>query len=230
MEKVIIYTDGACSGNQNENNLGGWGVVLKHGDKMQELFGGSVNTTNNKMELQGAIEGLKALNNTNVSVEMYLDSNYVLQGITSWINNWKKNGWKTASKKPVENKELWIELDELKGEFADIKFVKVKGHNGVELNELADKLANKGIDSVRVSGIKDEVKKEVSVNQPKTVSYWEKLKLQVDNLELMYEQHSKGIDVGTMVYWQVETINELLKGLENKVGADKIREQYSNLL
>lgn len=149
MQKVVIYTDGACSGNQSENNFGGWGVVVKHDSRTTEFFGGAINTTNNKMELQATIEGLKVLINTNVEVEMYLDSNYVLQGITSWITNWKKNGWKTASKKPVENKELWIELDELKSKFSNIEFIKVKGHAGVELNELADQLANKGVDSVR---------------------------------------------------------------------------------
>lgn len=149
MEKVIIYTDGASKNNQGDNSIGGWGVVLKHGDNIKELFGGAIDTTNNKMELQGAIEGLKALNNNDIHVEMHLDSAYVINGITSWIHGWKKNGWKTASKKPVENKELWIELDELRNQFSKVEFIKVKGHSGNILNELADKLANKGVDSVR---------------------------------------------------------------------------------
>lgn len=227
MEKVIIYTDGACSGNQNENNFGGWGAVIKHDSGSTEYFGGEINTTNNKMELRAAIEGLKALINTNVEVEMYLDSNYVLQGITSWITGWKKNGWRTSSKKPVENKELWIELDELKSKFNNIKFIKVKGHAGVELNELADQLANKGVDNARKSIVetKQEVKKEESA--AKTISYWDRLKLQIDNLELMWNQHNEGSDVSTSVYWQVETLNELLQSFEEKVGADEVRSKYS---
>ncbi|QIC46215.1 ribonuclease HI [Lysinibacillus sphaericus] len=226
MEKIIIYTDGACSGNQNETNFGGWGVVLRQGNNTKELFGGTANTTNNKMELQGAIQGLKALNKTNIPVELYSDSNYVIQGITSWIHGWKKNGWKNASKKPVENKELWIELDELKSKFKDIQFIKVKGHNGVELNELADDLANKGVDLARNKKIK-EVPQKDKKEEVKTISLWDKLKLQIDNLEIMYDQHTKGENVSVSVYWQVETINEILKGLEGQVGADKVREKYN---
>lgn len=223
MDKIIIYTDGACSGNQNETNYGGWGVVLRQGENTKELFGGAVNTTNNKMELQGAIEGLKALNKTNIPVELYSDSNYVIQGISSWIHGWKKNGWKNASKKPVENKELWIELDNLRSKFTDIQFIKVKGHNGVELNELADDLANKGVDSVRDKTNATVQKEDTSI----IISIWDKLKLQIDNLEVMYEQHTKGNDSSIPVYWQVETINEILKGLEVQVGADKVRDKYS---
>lgn len=230
MDKIIIYTDGACSGNQNETNYGGWGVVLRQGENTKELFGGAVNTTNNKMELQGAIEGLKALNKTNIPVELYSDSNYVIQGITSWIHGWKKNGWKNASKKPVENKELWIELDELKSKFKEIQFIKVKGHNGVELNELADDLANKGVEQAKldsknaVNEIKEVIKEEIAQSH---ISIWDKLKLQIDNLEIMYKQSLSGADIGTSVYWQVETINEILKGLEEQVGADKVREKYT---
>lgn len=225
MEKIIIYTDGACSGNQNETNFGGWGVVLRQGNNTKELFGGVVNTTNNKMELQGAIQGLKALNKTNIPVELYSDSNYVIQGITSWIHGWKKNGWKNASKKPVENKELWIELDELRSKFKDIQFIKVKGHNGVELNELADDLANKGVNLARSGDLKESSQEEKA--EVKTVSLWDKLKFQIDNLEIMYRQHTIGENVSTSVYWQVESINELLKGLEGQVGADKVREKYN---
>ncbi|MDC6267259.1 ribonuclease HI [Lysinibacillus fusiformis] len=221
MEKIIIYTDGACSGNQNETNFGGWGVVLRQGKNTKKLFGGAVNTTNNKMELQGAIEGLKALNKTNIPVELYSDSNYVIQGITTWIHGWKKKGWKNASKKPVENKELWIELDRLKSKFKDIQFIKVKGHNGVELNELADDLASKGVDLARNGESKETTKEENA--EVKTVSLWDKLKLQIDNLEIMYGQHTNGENVSSSVYWQVETINEILKGLEGQVGADKVR-------
>lgn len=227
MNKIIIYTDGACSGNQSETNFGGWGVVLRQGKNTKELFGGAVNTTNNKMELQGAIEGLKALNQTDIPVELYSDSNYVIQGISSWIHGWKKNGWKNASKKPVENKELWIELDNLRNIFKDIQFIKVKGHNGVELNELADDLANKGVDLARNGKLKEVVRVEDVKEEIKTVSLWDKLKFQIDNLEIMYDQHSKGNDSSVPVYWQVETINEILKGLEVQVGADKVRDKYS---
>lgn len=226
MDKIIIYTDGACSGNQNETNYGGWGVVLRQGNNTKELFGGVVNTTNNKMELQGAIEGLKALKQTDIPVELYSDSNYVIQGISSWIHGWKKNGWKNASKKPVENKELWIELDDLRSKFTDVQFIKVKGHNGVELNELADDLANKGVDSVR-NKTNTTVHKEEDTSI--TISIWDKLKLQIDNLEAMYEQHIIGNDSSIPVYWQVETINDILKGLEVQVGADKVRDMYSDL-
>lgn len=226
MSKIIIYTDGACSGNQNEINFGGWGVVLRQGENTKELFGGAVNTTNNKMELQGAIEGLKALNQTDIPIELYSDSNYVIQGISSWIHGWKKNGWKNASKKPVENKELWIELDKLRNTFKDIQFIKVKGHNGVELNELADELANKGVDLARNGSLKEVTQEEVKV-ETKPVSMWDKLKLQIDNLEIMYEQHTKGSDSSVSIYWQVETIHEILKGLEVQVGADKVRDKYS---
>ncbi|MGE7840661.1 ribonuclease HI [Lysinibacillus sp. NPDC093712] len=227
MGKIIIYTDGACSGNQNETNFGGWGVVLRQGKNTKELFGGVVNTTNNKMELQGAIEGLKALNQKDIPVELYSDSNYVIQGISSWIHGWKKNGWKNASKKPVENKELWIELDKLRNTFNDIQFIKVKGHNGVELNELADDLANKGVDLARNGKLKEVTHQEDVKEEVKVISLWDKLKLQIDNLEIMYEQHMKDNDSSVSVYWQVETINEILKGLEVQVGADKVREKYS---
>lgn len=149
MSKIIIYADGACRNNQAETNYGGWGVVLQQGEHKKELYGGAVNTTNNKMELQAVIEGLKALKQTDIPVEVYLDSNYVLQGITQWIHNWKKKGWITASKKPVENKEQWIELDELRNKFNDITFNKVKAHANITLNELADTLANKGAESVK---------------------------------------------------------------------------------
>lgn len=149
MDKIILYSDGAAKGNQFADNYGGWGAVLVYGSHQKELFGGAINTTNNKMELQGLIEGLKAINKYDIPVEVYLDSNYVLQGITQWIHNWKKKNWITSSKKPVENKEQWLELDELRNKFSNITFHKVKGHSGEELNELADQLANRGAQSVK---------------------------------------------------------------------------------
>lgn len=149
--KVIVYTDGGCSGNQNAENFGGWGAVLicqdLSGSELlrKEMFGGEKNTTNNIMELTATIKALHNIKKKNMSVEVYVDSNYVLNGITEWIHGWKANGWRNSKKKPVENKELWLELDHEVSQFDFIKFYKVKAHVGIELNELADKLANKGI-------------------------------------------------------------------------------------
>ena len=109
MKEVIIYTDGACRGNPG---LGGWGVLMQYHDENKELYGGEKSTTNNKMELSAVIQGLSALKEP-CQVKLFTDSKYVMDGINSWIHNWKKNDWKTASKKPVKNKELWVELDQL---------------------------------------------------------------------------------------------------------------------
>ena len=149
MDKIIIYTDGACSGNQYETNKGGYGAVLLYKDHKKEIYGGEINTTNNKMELKGCIEGLKSLKKKEIPVEVYTDSAYICNCINQkWYINWRKNGWVNSKKKPVENKELWVELLELIESFKNIKFFKVKGHSGVELNELADRLANKGMEEV----------------------------------------------------------------------------------
>lgn len=113
------------------------------------MFGGTVNTTNNIMELTGAIKALENIKTKDIPIEVYLDSAYVVNGINDWIHNWVKKDWRTASKKPVANKELWIKLNELKNKQEDIKFIKVQGHAGVELNELADDLANKGMNEYR---------------------------------------------------------------------------------
>lgn len=149
MDKIIVYCDGACSGNQFDENIGGYGVVLKYKDKVKELHGGQRNTTNNVMELTAAIKSLESIKITNIPVEVYMDSAYVVNGMNDWIHGWIKKGWKKSNKKPVENKELWIKLNELRNKFNSISFVKVKGHDGVELNELADSLANKGMDELR---------------------------------------------------------------------------------
>jgi len=143
VSKVEIYTDGACRGNPGP---GGWGAVLMYGDKRKEIFGGDANTTNNRMELMAAIQALSALTRE-CELTLYTDSQYVRKGITEWIDNWKKRGWKTAAKKPVKNADLWQELD---GQVArhKINWVWVKGHAGNEGNELADQLANKGADQV----------------------------------------------------------------------------------
>lgn len=153
---MIIFCDGGCSGNQNSENFGGWGAVLVCQESFsgkevvrKEIYGGETNTTNNQMELTATIKALRCLIDKKMPIEVYVDSNYVLQGITEWIHGWKARGWRKADKKPVENKELWIQLDEERNKFSDIMFVKVKGHSGVELNELADQLANKGINEAK---------------------------------------------------------------------------------
>ena len=143
MKQVIMYTDGACRGNPGP---GGWGVLLKFNGTQKEIFGGSSSTTNNKMELKAAIEGLRLLTEP-CSINLYTDSKYVMDGITQWINNWKKNDWKTSAKKDVKNKELWQELDDLM-DYHDVKLHWVKGHSGHRQNEIADQLANKGIDNL----------------------------------------------------------------------------------
>lgn len=146
MDKIIIYTDGACSGNQYEKNKGGYGAVLTYKGHIKEIFGGEVNTTNNRMELKGCIEALKTLKRKELPVEVYTDSAYLCNCMNQkWYIKWRQNGWRNSSKKPVENKDLWEELLNLVEEINNIKFIKVKGHSGIELNELADELANKGM-------------------------------------------------------------------------------------
>ena len=143
MNEVQIYTDGACKGNPGP---GGWGAWLKSGATEKELFGGELNTTNNRMELQAVIEGLGALKRP-CKVVLYLDSQYVRMGITEWIRGWKAKGWMTASKQPVKNVELWQRLDKLVSEGGhQIEWRWVKGHSGDPGNERADMLANKGVD------------------------------------------------------------------------------------
>lgn len=143
MKSVTLYTDGACRGNPGP---GGWGAWLKYGDHERELYGGEAKTTNNRMELMAAIKGLEALKDA-CQVELYTDSKYVLQGITEWMSDWKKRGWKTAAKKPVKNVDLWKTLD-LQTNRHKINWNWVKGHNGDPGNEKADELANLGIDSL----------------------------------------------------------------------------------
>ena len=141
---IKIYTDGACSGNPG---TGGWGVVILENNKDAILLnGGNDNTTNNRMELQAAIEALKYFKDQQ-DIMLVTDSKYVKDGIQTWIQNWKKNGWKTASKKPVKNKELWIELDELIARH-NITWEWVKGHAGNTHNEQADYLARRYIEEI----------------------------------------------------------------------------------
>jgi ribonuclease HI len=138
--KVIIHTDGACSGNPGP---GGWGAILDYNGTRKEIYGGEPQTTNNRMELKAAIEALNVLKRA-CDVEMHVDSQYVKDGITKWIHGWKRNGWKTADKKPVKNVELWQALDEAIQRH-EITWHWVKGHAGHAENERADELARQGI-------------------------------------------------------------------------------------
>ena len=142
MNQIEIYTDGACKGNPGP---GGWGVLMRSGTNQKELYGGEAGTTNNRMELMAVIQALEALKRP-CAVTLYLDSQYVLKGITEWLPGWKAKGWKTASKQPVKNAELWKRLDDLLlqgGHVVDWRWV--RGHTGDPGNERADALANLGV-------------------------------------------------------------------------------------
>ena len=143
MNHVEIYTDGACRGNPGP---GGWGALLRYGGVERELYGGEPDTTNNRMELQAAIEGLKALTRP-CQVDLTTDSEYVRNGITRWLEGWKKKGWKTSARKPVKNADLWLALDE-ENQRHEVSWHWVKGHSGHRENERADQLANRGIDEL----------------------------------------------------------------------------------
>ena len=140
MNEVTIYTDGACSGNPGK---GGWGAILINAKETKYMSGSKQLTTNNQMELTATIEALKAILKPS-NIALYTDSQYVKNGITSWIFNWKKNGWKTANKKPVANKDLWIELEKYV-DFHSVNWFWVKGHSGDHYNEIADELAVKAM-------------------------------------------------------------------------------------
>jgi ribonuclease HI len=140
LDRVTVYTDGACSGNPGP---GGWGALLVYGDKKKQISGGEPLTTNNRMELMAAIMALEALKRPCV-VDLWTDSQYVRQGVTTWIHGWKRNGWKTADKKPVKNAELWQQLDAARGRHT-VRFHWVKGHAGHTENELVDGLAREGM-------------------------------------------------------------------------------------
>jgi ribonuclease HI len=143
MKSVTLYTDGACRGNPGP---GGWGALLRYGDRERELYGAESSTTNNRMELTAAIEGLAALR-TRCAVDLATDSTYVMKGMTEWLEAWKRRGWKTAGRKPVANADLWQRLDEQCQRHA-VSWRWVKGHSGDPGNERADQLANRGIDEL----------------------------------------------------------------------------------
>jgi ribonuclease HI len=147
LSEVTVYTDGACSGNPGP---GGWGAILIHSKGRKELKGGEPQTTNNRMELMGAISALEALARR-CSVDLHTDSRYVMDGITKWMHGWKKNGWKTADKKPVKNCDLWERLDKANARH-DVRWHWVRGHSGHPENERADTLAREGIAELRSTG------------------------------------------------------------------------------
>ena len=140
---VEIFTDGACRGNPGP---GGWGVLLRYNRKEKQLYGGELNTTNNRMELLAAIKGLEALKRP-CAVRLTTDSQYVKNGLTEWLPNWKQRGWKTAAKKPVKNADLWQRL-EAAVDRHDVEWRWVRGHSGHAENEIVDQLANQGIDEL----------------------------------------------------------------------------------
>lgn len=144
-DKIIIYTDGACSGNQRKENKGGWGAVLLFNEHMKELKGGELNTTNQRMELTASIKALESLKTNDHPVEIISDSAYLVNCMNQgWYIKWQLNGWRNAKREPVENQDLWEKLIELKKKF-NVTFHKVKGHSGDEYNERADKLAREGL-------------------------------------------------------------------------------------
>ena len=144
MKKLTLYTDGACSGNPGP---GGWACVLIYGGHEKELSGGAAETTNNRMEMTAALEGLKALKRP-CKVEFYTDSNYLKDGVTQWLAGWKKRGWKTATKKPVKNQDIWEQLDQVIQNH-QIEWHWVKGHAGDEYNERCDELAREALEEFR---------------------------------------------------------------------------------
>lgn len=145
MNEIIVYTDGGCSGNPG---LGGWGIIVIANGEARQLSGGEKNTTNNRMELTAAITALSVIQNTpsfnGKKIIVNIDSQYVKNGITLWIKSWKQKGWKTADKKPVKNQDLWQQLDELNSSL-DVEWNWVKGHAGIEYNEICDQLCQKEI-------------------------------------------------------------------------------------
>ena len=144
MEKIVIYTDGGCRGNPG---IGGWGVWLRYKDHDKKFNGAELNTTNNKMELTASIRALQSLKSNDITVDLYTDSKYVIQGINEWIDAWKAKDWKTANKKKVKNIDLWKQLDTLNQKFS-VNWYWVKGHSDDPGNDMADRLANEAMDEI----------------------------------------------------------------------------------
>ncbi|BBB23954.1 ribonuclease HI [Isorropodon fossajaponicum endosymbiont JTNG4] len=144
MNKIIIYTDGGCRGN---SGIGGWGVWLRYGDHDKKLQGAQQDTTNNRMELTAAIKALEAIKSSDIAIDLFTDSKYVMTGISEWIKNWKAKGWKTANRKPVKNIDLWQRLDVLNNQH-NVVWHWVKGHSGDKGNDMADALANLAMDKI----------------------------------------------------------------------------------
>ncbi len=149
--RVALYCDGGCRGNQDVNNIGGWGAYLRWGSHTKELSGAVRDTTNNKMELTACIEGLRAIKRQ-VPIDVFVDSAYVYNGITDWIYGWMSKGWVNSKKEPVANKDLWLKLLDQKHRFVDITFNKVKGHSDNAGNNRADALANSAMDHLESEG------------------------------------------------------------------------------
>jgi ribonuclease HI len=148
-ERIIIYCDGACSGNQNKINAGGWGAILKYKGHTKEIHGGELNTTNQRMELTACIRALEAVTSNGHTIYVHTDSAYLVNCINKkWYINWQRNGWLNANKKPVENRDLWEQLLLLLSKY-EVNLIKVAGHSGNELNERADELARQGVDEVK---------------------------------------------------------------------------------
>lgn len=148
-DKIIIYCDGACSGNQNRINTGGWGAILKYKGKVKEICGGEADTTNQRMELTACIRALEEIKTSGYMIDIYTDSAYLANCILQkWYVKWQKNGWKNAKKEPVENRDLWEKIISLLS-LHKVTFHKVAGHSGNELNEKADELARTGIATVK---------------------------------------------------------------------------------
>jgi len=145
LNNVIVYCDGACSGNQYSTNKGGWGAIIQYNERHKEIYGGERNTTNQRMEITACVKALESIGPSYSDIDVYSDSAYLVNCINKkWYVNWQQNGWKNYKKQPVENKDLWEKLLVLLSQ-KRVTFTKVSGHSGLELNELADKLARRGI-------------------------------------------------------------------------------------
>ena len=150
-EVIIIYTDGGARGNGKEDCVSAWAYTLQYGTHYKQNKGAVYGATNNQMEMTAIIQALRAINNKAVPVKLHSDSAYCITGITSWIHNWKKKGWINSKKEPVENKDLWIEMDNEVKKFTSIEFIKVKGHSDIEGNIQVDALVNQAMDELIAS-------------------------------------------------------------------------------